>query len=247
MKRGSAPEIEGLLLDLDNTLIQTSKIFFAGTRDVTQMYARVLPEVGAEQIAGLLQKVDRRVHAILSVNPNRWKTVVPELERELGIMNKSDSIAGAALERLAQIYTQVPEFEPGAQEVLQLAREWGLMLGLVTHANVEWTIFKLEALGLQTAFDHVAIIHEDQLHKQPSDWSDAAHSMQAAVPSTMVVGDNVISDVQAAVKAGFGAAVWVDDANGWSVVKEGTVPEQAHVIKGIAQLPQLPHFSRFSQ
>lgn len=245
MKKSNKPEIKAILFDLDNTIIKTSRLFFDATAEVSRMYAQILPNMSLDEITNLFAKIDKTAHAVLSVNPNRWKTIVPQLESALKVP-KSKSIAEAALARLDKIYTEVPEFEPGAQAVLELAKEWGLLLGLVTHANVEWTLFKLEALGLQDAFDAISIISEDQHHKQPLDWVTAAERLPSHPSQTMVVGDNVISDVVAAVTAGFGAAVWIHDKEGWDVFKQGQLPPQAIEIAGIAQVPNLPHFIKFS-
>lgn len=233
-------DIKGILFDFDDTLIKTTEIFKDAVARVVGLYVQALPSLDFDDAKEIFSQIDIRNHLIYAVNPNRWNPIIAEFEQEIQIQK---SRAQEALNILAEIYTHNPEFEEGAEEILEVLKEWGIVLGLVTHANVEWTLFKLASLGLDNFFDHVEIVDEDKVHKGEEDWKRAgqqifAHGEEILIPrrNLLAVGDNVKGDVQAAATAGFGEVAWINKKNGWSLYRQGDLPAGIVVVKNVGEL-----------
>lgn len=227
--------VEGVLFDLDDTLIKTTEIFLLAMDMVVSLYAKALPELDHKVIASRFAEINIKAYKQRAVNPNRWDIVIPELEKSFGL-GTHDSLSGQALEILANIYKQEPEFEEGAEKLVQLLKQWQLKVGIVTHANIEWTMFKLDNLGLSYFFDHVEIISENQLHKSRHDWERAAAKINIPPNRLLSVGDNVKGDVQASAGAGFGEIAWIDKKSGWSLYRQGELPPGVIVVKNVSEL-----------
>ncbi len=228
--------ISGILFDLDDTLIKTTEIFKSAVQKVIALYAQALPHLDSTTVAETFSRIDMKNHLIYAVNPNRWEPILSDFEAEVKLQR---SKVTEALKILAKIYTQHPEYEAGVQEVLQILKKWGLLMGLVTHANVEWTAFKLASLGLDSFFDHVEIVDENQIHKASTDWQAAAQQIQVAPANLFAIGDNVKGDVQAAYEAGIGTVGWVDKKHGWQLYRQGELPSGIVVVENIGQILKL--------
>lgn len=226
-------KIKGVLFDLDDTIIQTSEIFNSAVQQVVELYAKLLPQLSIAAVEEIFSRINMVAHSIYAVNPKRWHSVIPEFEREMGIQK---SQAEEALAILANIYTQPPKFEQDAEAVIRLIKEWGLLVGLVTHANIEWTNFKLSSLGLGTFFDSVEVVSEDKLHKDSNDWVRGAEKIRLLPQELLAVGDNIRGDAIAAVEAGFKEVVWIDKKNGWKLYRQGELPSGIHTVTSISQL-----------
>ncbi len=203
---------------------------------MVQLYAKVLPQLTAVEISEIFSRINIAAHSRYSVNPQRWLHVVSEFEREVEIKK---SVAEKALAILAAIYHARPEFEEGAEVIIRLMKEWKLMVGLVTHVNADWTLFKLSSLGLDDFFDHVEVVNEDKPHKNSDDWLDSSKKVKIPVARLLGVGDNIKGDVQAAVEAGFGKVVWVDKKKGWTHYRQGKLPSGVYTVTAIAELLDL--------
>lgn len=228
--------ILGILFDLDDTIIKTNEIFTLAVQEVITLYVKALPKLSTEEVSGIFSAINIAIHKKHSVNPNRWNYVIKEFEKKMKIRKSKSK---QALEILAGIYKKHPEFEVDADVLLQLLKNWGILLGLVTHANAAWTIFKLQSLGLDAFFDHIEVVSENQLHKTADDWHAGAQGIRVPEKKLLGVGDNVEGDVRAAVAAGFGEVIWVDKKDGWGHYRQGTLPSGVHVVTGVGQLLQL--------
>jgi FMN phosphatase YigB (HAD superfamily) len=227
--------IESIFFDFDDTIIKTSEIFFAAVKSVLDLYAKVLPQLSNVEIAQIFQEIDSEVHARLAVNPLRWEPIVTEFERTTRV---KQSRVKQALKIFANIYKQIPEFEQDAEIMIKVLKRWGIYLGLITHANVEWTIFKLESLGLDGVFETVKIADENKIHKDWTDWDGAAENANKPKSKILGVGDSIQGDVQAAVRAGFGKVAWVDKKNGWHMYRQGELPSGVLVVKKASKILQ---------
>jgi len=232
-------DIKGVLFDFDDTLIKTTEIFQNGVQEVIRLYLQALPSLDESFAENIFSKIDVKNHMIHAVNPNRWQPIVLEFEHEIQVQ---ESIAIKALEILGKIYTLKPQFEEDALIVLEILKNWGIVLSLVTHANVEWTLFKLSSLGLDNFFDYVEIVDENQIHKDSKDWKNAANKIllpgkdiSTPYSKLLAVGDNIRGDVQAAANAGLRVA-WINKKNGWHLYRQGELPKDTIVLNNIGQL-----------
>lgn len=224
--------IKGVLFDFDDTLIQTTEIFQEAVKKVVTLYLQALPSLNFDNAHNIFSRINIENHSKYAVNPKRWTPIITQFEQELQLQT---SISKQTLQILSDIYTIVPKFEPGAEIVLDLLRNWNLEIGLVTHANIDWTMFKLAYIDLGYFFDDVYIVDENKPHKDKEDWNKAAQQIQIPTQKLLAVGDNIKGDIQAANKAGF-RVVWVNKKNGFSLYRQGDLPYGTITINNVGEL-----------
>lgn len=217
--------IEAVLFDLDDTLIYTGEMF----NKYMLEYAEVVSEkIGMEvaEFMKALHKVNNETYKKLGVNPKKWEVVVESLSLELG---KGRAEILENIDILMQIYTTVPRLRTGVRSLLEIFKASGVKVGLVTHANVEWTEFKLEELNLWDYFESVTIVDENG-HKKSEDWKRGMDSLGVEPEKCLVVGDSLNGDIQPADSLGT-RTVWLPSS--WSMYRTGEVPERTVVIEEI--------------
>lgn len=228
--------IEAVLFDLDDTLIYTSEIFRYWMNQYATEVVRVMgvsakggfAALGDEKLRERLRVINDEEYLVSGVNPMRWREVVARLGDEYG----GHRALVESLPILMKIYTTVPRRREGAKQLLELGRGIGIKQGLVTHANVEWTYWKIQKLGWWNYFDSVTIADENK-HKNIEDWRRAMTALGVDPEHCLVVGDSLKGDVQAGSKLG-AKTVWLPSP--WSMFREGEVPIETMEIGEIKQL-----------
>lgn len=219
--------IEVILFDLDDTLIYTSEIFI---RYMEEFAGVVAKETGIEVslVMKALEEINNDEYKRMGVNPSRWSVVVERLAKELGGVEEIKK----HLDILKQIYLDEPRTREGVKATLGVLKETGVKMGLVTHANVEWTYRKLNHLGLWNYFEEVVIVDENG-HKKSEDWMRGIKGMGVAPENCLVVGDSLGGDIRPADEIG-ARTMWMPSP--WSVYREGDVPEKTVQIGQISDL-----------
>jgi len=209
--------IKGILYDLDDTLIYTAEIFGRWMGIYADVIAR---EIGLdrEMFYTTLSRINDEEYKKMGVSPLRWNMVVNRLEETFG--DETGVIVGG-LDILLNIYRTVPRARPGLLTTLQTMREAGQKQALITHANVEWTDWKIDSLGIRDWFDTILIADENG-HKGAEHWTSAMARSGLLPRECLVVGDNLNGDVIPAATLG-ARRVWMPSP--WSVYRDGVVPE----------------------
>lgn len=217
--------IKGVLFDLDDTLIFTSEIFSQCMQEYADLVAK---RMGLEKtlVLEVLRAINDEEYKKMGVNPRRWRAVVEKLaERFSGF----EGVIIENLDILLKIYSIEPRIRRGARAVLEIFRGSGVKMGLVTHANVEWTYFKLNNLGLWDYFDQVVIVDENG-HKKADDWRRGMDALELFPEKCLVVGDSLSGDIRPGDELG-ARTVWLPSP--WSVYRQGEVPEKTVQIDEI--------------
>ncbi len=220
--------IKGILFDLDDTLIYTSEIF---VRFMEEYAALVSEKIGVDQaeIMMALQSINDDEYKKMGVNPKRWAAVVEKLAKQFE--NGEQEIIDN-LDILMKIYTVEPRVREGVTGILEILGKTGVKLALVTHANVEWTNFKLDRLGLWNHFETVVIVDENG-HKKSVDWKKGMDALELDPDKCLVVGDSLGGDIKPGDELG---AKTIYMPSPWSVYREGEVPEKTVMINEISEL-----------
>jgi putative hydrolase of the HAD superfamily len=101
----------------------------------------------------------------------------------------------------------------GAAEAVRVLRERGLRVGLLTNGPDAMQRRKLEAIGLQDAFDAICTSEAIGVAKpDPRAFATVAGALGRPAARTAMIGDNVVADIGGALGAGFGLAVHVGPA-----------------------------------
>ena len=181
--------IEGILIDLDETLYSREEGFWAWV------------ETEARH-AGALERLDR--HRIAELD-RRGRGDKEALLEYLGIVFDWNEDPRGRLRRFRAGLTAAIRLAPGMRESLGRLGE-RYRLGLVTNGTAETQRAKLLALGVADLFNPVVISEEAGFRKPDIRIFEFAIAGWALPPeSVLFVGDDPISDIEGAEAAGMHA------------------------------------------
>jgi putative hydrolase of the HAD superfamily len=202
--------ITGLLLDFDDTLIDTRAAMVAAGQAAV---ARLWPHLGsaAQRAAGVHFHADPRGCF------GRFTT--GELSfaqmRQARLADLMESLSLAPVDEVGERFEGVygPAFLANVHlfddvwPLVEVARTAGIPVGLLTNSSSEYTRQKLEVTGLAGVFD--VVVTRDTLgfgKPDPRAFHHACRLLGSAPPDTAYVGDHVEIDAIAASEAGLCAA-----------------------------------------
>ena len=209
--------VEGVLYDLDDTLIYTSEIFRRKMEEYTDEVSR-MTGIDREVFYRTLAEINDEEYKIMGVNPQRWGVVAEKLAE---MYQDGSGVITGRVDILMGIYRTIPRMRPGVVATMTTVKEAGIKQGLVTHANVEWTAWKMDMLGLWRWFDAILVADENG-HKREEHWSRAMEMLETDPSKCLVVGDSLKGDIVPAASLG-ARTVWMPSP--WSVYREEIVPE----------------------
>ncbi|MHC4777063.1 MAG: HAD family hydrolase [Planctomycetota bacterium] len=225
MPRRSTPERpEGILFDLDDTLIS----FSASSEPAWAEACREAKEKHGELRPLALREIIRDRATWFWSDPERHRIGRADMEqarREIvrgalkgaGFLDTevADEIAGSfSRKRNAAI-----ELFPRVREMLFRLCKEGLILGLVTNGGEASQRWKIDKFGLGGFFDAVFIEGALGFGKpQEKVYALALETLGLDAPSTWMVGDNLVWDVEAPQRLGI-TGIWHD------VYKKGLPPD----------------------
>jgi putative hydrolase of the HAD superfamily len=228
--------VRALLIDLDDTLIDTEALFVRSFATCVDRIAARRPDRARDEIAERLRAVNVESYERMAANlARRWPWVAAKLRSELA---PADAALEAELgEALGGILGGLPAELPGARDTLALFRGAGFTIAVVTHACAHWTERKLAASGLEPFVDRVYVVDEDGA-KDAAAWSKAMAELGVAPDESLVVGDSLRSDIRAGFAAGVRRLVWIRRAEGWQHTRVGELPECARTVACVGDVPE---------
>jgi FMN phosphatase YigB (HAD superfamily) len=130
------------------------------------------------------------------------------------------------------VYLQQPRLHEGAKELLWNLKEKKARMGLVTHAEQQWTDFKVDSVGIRDYFEKVINVDVGtHKHKGAVAWRDAIKEFGVLPDQVTVVGDGITGDIIASYEVGVKKLFWVNLGEGWSIFKTGKLPPGTVEIK----------------
>jgi putative hydrolase of the HAD superfamily len=220
---------EVVLFDFDDTLIDTNLVFRNQVAAFFDFAASNIPNLDTSGFERRFRELENIAFDLIGVSDSHWHYIIDALVQEHG-----DSIQNGVT-IFDEIYTSVPNIFDGVKETLEVCRSAGLRIGLVTHAGSDWTKLKIEGHGLQDYFEEVISIDPKiYKHKGSEHWRDAIQIFNVDPKHTLVVGDSLNGDVNAARNAGVQKLVWI--LNQWNKSVIGDLPDDVHKIDKIGDL-----------
>ena len=225
--------IKRILLDLDDTICPTRPLFQWKIHDACQFLYQAYPKKLPQDWRQEIQLINNQLFEKHGVNPNRWNLLVNEL-------NKSNSISSDAttkiLEMFNSIYSTPLPFLPGAQEGLSFLKKTNQPLGIVTHANRDWTWKKYNWLGLDrfVDWDDVYVVDENG-HKTAESWYQSINYFRLKPNQCVGVGDSPRSDINPLMSIGVRHCFLIDDSNLWSIHQQPVDPS-VRLINNLSQI-----------
>ena len=234
-----------VIFDLGGTLIEWPDLGEAVSRRWSMAYDYLVAQLPRRN----WPERDTYVKAMLEAEQAHWNRVVAEqwsgppsgviregfrrLERHL---HEDELIA--ALDGYAHAVDGWAIVFPDARETLQLLRERGYPLGLLSNTwwAADWHNADLATHGLNGLLDEIAYT-SDLPHSKPhpSVFQEVASRLGVPVEACVMVGDRLVDDISGALGVGM-RAVWKYNDNPW--------PKPEHItptatITNLAELPPL--------
>lgn len=225
--------IEMVLADGDDTLWKTVPIF----RQQMNLAYDMLAETGImsrEQWKVTVEKINNELFEVHAVNPKRWKYVVDEL-KTFGIDKK---MARKVRETFLKVYKTPPKFIEETENGLGFLDRVGMRIGIVTHANTDWTWRKYKEwlrLDRFLRWDHVYTIDENG-HKTVESWLKAMQYFGAKPENCAVIGDSPRSDINPVTELGVRRCFLVQNGDIWSIHQQPVNEQVTMSVTGINDL-----------
>ena len=226
--------IKGVVFDLDDTLINTNEPWVGKMREFVSFIVSNVPGTEFGNVWDKLVKENNRAYKEIAVRETKWDLVVERLKPTFE--DKFHETLDEGLNILREVYTLVPEVNPGTFEALRHISGIGAKLGLVTHARPEWTRLKLEGTGLNSFFslDENVYVVDEKVHKGPKHWREGLEMLELKPEEVVVVGDSLPGDIIAAYDIGVRHLYRMPSI--WSAYAEGDIPDGVFQIDGINEL-----------
>ncbi|MCA9387232.1 HAD family hydrolase [Candidatus Dojkabacteria bacterium] len=221
--------INTVLLDFDNTLIETHVIFQKCCRSLRADLAQKA-KVSVDEIKKDFDVFMAEAYNQYFVNPEKvWKYVFTQLANLYPVLN--DSINESLQRVFDEIYNVPIPLKEGALELLQTLNDiTDLKIGLVTHAERDWTIRKLRDAGLIDLFPEENIFDVPVTGpKTTQHWQYALDQMNGIAENTLFIGDNLRADIVPALEIGALGVLLKEDTN-WDFHHEGLMEESRQFI-----------------
>lgn len=213
--------IRAVLFDLDDTLLDTSTFVRAHEKEYIDYCSQMLPHISREDLAESYRVADVEAYGTDSVHRSRWDTIVRSLGKKYG--DTASNVFSDGQPILMRMYDEMPDVFPGARETLDAFRFAAVKIGVVTHADEDIANKKLDLLDLRNYF-HVVQIADAKGSKTSNDWKAAIDALGVRPEETLVVGDNIVGDIQAAMNAGVKYAVALPSP--WQLFDQKDIPKE---------------------
>lgn len=228
--------VKQFLFDGDDTLWGIVELFRNSMAECYR-YLASCTSTPKEEWETKIQQINDKYFEIYGVNPERWEHVMNTLAEQ---NNLTDTVRLSSLSILGKIYQSPPRFSPDTEEALDFLKKTGVPIGVVTHANYEWTRKKFHWLSLSRFFnwEDIYIIDENG-HKTEESWRQAIKYFGCQPNEVAVVGDSPRSDINPAQIAGVKHLFLFEPSTPiWSIHNQPIDPEVVR-IKRISDLINL--------
>jgi FMN phosphatase YigB (HAD superfamily) len=232
-------EIKGVLIDLDDTIFSTTKLFF---EKIESAIAALLAEgdINETEFKKVFDEMNKSAHKTHGVRPEpRWEVVKRGL---IDRFNINEDRANVFYNKIMEVYAESPEVFQDSLEFLRHISN--LKIAFVTHAGEEWTKLKLERLFsmLGVELDYKLIIVPLDGDKNHIHWEQGVNAIDLPKENIIGIGDNLLADVKSLLEAGI-VPIHVHRPVTWSVFTKGEVlPPGVFAVKSLTEIiPLLPN------
>ncbi len=196
--------IERVAVDLDSTLIDTTKMFKEAMIEASGHLLNgstketvITPVQIKEQI---MDPVIMELRREFGIWPSIMEITVMITARNMQISSGHPSII-LALERVKDIYRKdVPKVFDGAEQLLSALSSTGRRVYIMTHADPKWTRHKLDMTGLSGRCDDVVCFSIDA--PKAVQWETQFVKIGIEPQKWLVIGDNREADIVPPVSLG---------------------------------------------
>lgn len=234
--------IKRFLFDLDDTICSTKEIFGRAIDRVCRLLAEQGGAWGEDKWKNEVKRINNRLFEEFGVNPCRWNLLVDELTKMYALEKAVGSALVAVFE---EVYLTPLVFKEGAENGLRFIKSSGVSIGIVTHANSEWTKRKYNWLNLGrfVEWEEIFLVDENS-HKTRESWLGAMRHFNLEPENCAVVGDSPRFDINPPRELGVRHCFLVEDRGLWDVHNQ-PIDSGVWRIKSLAEIPEVA-FRKFS-
>lgn len=222
----SAPEVEAIIFDLDDTLVDT----------FTSLITPLETEAAGEMVAAGMGESDssRVIELILQLRRDD-----PDRIEEL-LLEKFPQAEAKALEARRAVFTRASpdplKIEPAVKAMLrELAERYDTYL--VTTGRTEFQNRKLDLLGIRELFKGIAVLASGSEETKES-WMASLMRDRYHPQSVIVVGNRLDNEIKAGNRLGM-ITVWVKYGEGSGLSPSDDTGEPDYIISDIKEFPEL--------
>jgi len=232
-------DINGVLIDLDDTIFSTTKLFFEKINiAITALLAE--GDINESEFKKVFDEMNKSAHKTHGVRPApRWEVVKRGLIERFSI---NEDRANAFYNKIMEVYEESPEVFQDSIEFLRHISH--LKIAFVTHAGEEWTKLKLERLfsmlGIELNYKLIIVpLDGDKSHIH---WEEGVKALNLPKENIIGIGDNLLADIKALLEAGV-VPIHVHRKVTWSVFTKGEeLPPGVFAVESLAEIiPLLPN------
>lgn len=242
-RRGNAKSVVGVLLDIDDTLVDTKGAFRHALGVVAESY---LPDGPDPEAMVAFWRADvsgwYRAHTRGEITHREQRMRrANELHEEFGgpVMNDS---AYAAWDLVFEAgFKDGWRAHPDAHDLLDTLDRCGIEYGAVSNAESGYQEMKLSRVGLKRVR---MLVGTDRFGVGKPDrrvFLEGARLLGLAPATVAYVGDEKDIDAGAAMDAGLALGIWVDRPGGHP--QPGPLPDGVVRVESLAQIPEALHLT----
>jgi FMN phosphatase YigB (HAD superfamily) len=238
--------IKAFVFDVDNTLIDTNTTFVDMFHSLKELFVEIYGEKKGDEVYDEFYAElhgGKYNHTVDYFDIS--KDFVSTLADRGGISKENQE---RVINILVGIYDIVPEVLASARKLLELIYRKGYTVAFWTHSGEEWAILKVKGILEETKipFEDVFVFSVSLSDSKDFTSLDSAiKTLNLHPEEIVVVGDNIVTDIVAAVESGVKDVVWFKNGTprGVSYIDEAEKIEgkdvNLRVINGLDQLLEL--------
>ncbi len=234
-------EIKYILWDFDLTLGDTQEVF-RKWHGIARLYLAYALGIELKEVENRFNKYWREGHRILNVDPealipictggfrNAYPGVAPTVWREFeGLLDRT--------------YREPIKLFDDVIPVFEQLKARNIEMGVVSHSRKWWSQDKIEWTGIGPYIKYGNFFNLNvRFQKVPWVWRDGAYYYRFDENNTIVVGDNLQADANAAAKENFYEACWLVRKNELETalpIREGVKHERVVTVTDLYQVRDL--------
>lgn len=228
-------EVDAFLFDLDDTLLNTHAIFKKKLSDVGSILSKISNE-DRRSVTDEIFAASQDAYEKFSINPTpHWKHVLQLLTKRFSLSKEESDIV---LDMIYSIYKTTPDVFEGVEDLLGLVRANYSSVALVTHAERDWTVYKLESTGLDKYFENIYLVDVNE-YKSKQHWLDASEKFGLDRSHSCVVGDSLGGDIIPAYESGYSTVVHIKSDLAWKSHGDLELPKNVIQVNNPMELLEL--------
>lgn len=176
-----------IILDLDDTLIDTSDIYFEARKSFVKLFNGSFPE---KYIIDTFEKIDTANFSKYGYDPVRYYMSMKDTYKTLVSSNALQEFIPNIKKCYNLLYSK-PKLISGAIQLLDDLRKRKSTVCLITRGKEEFQNYKIDSVNIRHYFDHIKIVD----NKDSILFKKVISALNFTLDETLSIGDSLKSDI----------------------------------------------------